>query len=442
MQISRKEIDPLNSIITIKLEKKDFSSKVDDVLKNYRKKANIPGFRKGFVPMGLVKKQYQNAVTAEEVNKILQDKLNNFLKDEKIDILGSPLPVVKEDLDWKSETLEFAFELGISPKFKINLDSKKKVIHFKIFADEKMIDDQLNNIQKQYGKMVSKNEIKESFEISALFQSDENTIKTSSNFLLQDIKGNKNKELIKAAKPGDKINLKIKNLFKDPLKAKQILSLNDTDLSKLDGEILIEIKEVNERILSELNQELFDKIYEPGSVKSKKEMKIKIAEGIEKQLEQQSDQKLLNDVTEYLINNTKFNLPEKFLMKWMETAGENKLSKEDAEAEFKKSEKGLRYQLIESKIIENNKIKIDLDQIKVFSKDLIKTQMMQYGQMNPEEKELESISQRILSNKDEVKRISDQLLSQKLITLFKSELKFKTKKVSYEKFVEMAYGKK
>ena len=129
-------------------------------------------------------------------------------------------------------------------------------------------------------------------------------------------------------------------------------------------------------------------------------------------------------------------------MKWMETAGENKLSKEDAESEFKKSEKGLRYQLIESKIIENNKIKIDLDQIKVFSKDLIKTQMMQYGQMNPEEKELESISQRILSNKDEVKRISDQLLSQKLITLFKSELKFKTKKVSYEKFVEMAYGKK
>ena len=129
MQISRKEIDPLNSIITIKLEKKDFSSKVDDVLKNYRKKANIPGFRKGFVPMGLIKKQYQNAVTAEEVNKILQDKLNNFLKDEKIDILGSPLPVVKEDLDWKSETLEFAFELGISPKFKIVLTFKIKCSH-------------------------------------------------------------------------------------------------------------------------------------------------------------------------------------------------------------------------------------------------------------------------------------------------------------------------
>ena len=126
MQISRKNIDSLNSIVTIKLDRKDFSSKVDDVLKNYRKKANIPGFRKGFVPMGLIKKQYQNAVTAEEVNKILQEKLSNFLKDEKIDILGNPLPIVNDDLDWKSDTLEFDFELGLSPKFKINLESKKK----------------------------------------------------------------------------------------------------------------------------------------------------------------------------------------------------------------------------------------------------------------------------------------------------------------------------
>ena len=441
MQISRKEIDPLNSIITIKLEKKDFSSKVDDVLKNYRKKANIPGFRKGFVPMGLIKKQYQNAVTAEEVNKILQDKLNNFLKDEKIDILGSPLPVVKEDLDWKSETLEFAFELGISPKFKINLDSKKKVIHFKIFADEKMINDQLNNIRKQYGKIVSKNEIKESFEISALFQSDENTIKTSSNFLLQDIKGIKNKELIKASKPGDKINLKIKNLFKDSLKAKQILSLNDTDLSKLDGEIHIEIKEVNERILSELNQELFDKIYEPGSVKSKKEMKLKIAEGIEKQLEQQSDQKLLNDINEFLIENTKIKLPQKFLIKWMQNSGKEQLTPEQAEEEYNKSEKGIKYQLIEGKIISDNNLHVEMEEIKKFSQNMIISQMTQYGQPIPPDNEIKKIIARILSNKDEVKRIQDQIISKKLLKFYLEKAPLKVKKVSFESFIKEAYPK-
>ena len=441
MQISRKEIDPLNSIITIKLEKKDFSSKVDDVLKNYRKKANIPGFRKGFVPMGLIKKQYQNAVTAEEVNKILQDKLNNFLKDEKIDILGSPLPVVKEDLDWKSETLEFAFELGISPKFKINLDSKKKVIHFKIFADEKMINDQLNNIRKQYGKIVSKNEIKESFEISALFQSDENTIKTSSNFLLQDIKGIKNKELIKASKPGDKIKLKIKNLFKDSLKAKQILSLNDTDLSKLDGEIHIEIKEVNERILSELNQELFDKIYEPGSVKSKKEMKLKIAEGIEKQLEQQSDQKLLNDINEFLIENTKIKLPQKFLIKWMQNSGKEQLTPEQAKEEYNKSEKGIKYQLIEGKIISDNNLQVEMEEIKEFSQNMIISQMTQYGQPIPPDNEIKKIIARILSNKDEVKRIQDQIISKKLLKFYLEKAPLKVKKVSFESFIKEAYPK-
>ena len=441
MQISRKEIDPLNSIITIKLEKKDFSSKVDDVLKNYRKKANIPGFRKGFVPMGLIKKQYQNAVTAEEVNKILQDKLNNFLKDEKIDILGSPLPVVKENLDWKSETLEFAFELGISPKFKINLDLKKKVIHFKIFADKKMIDDQLNNIRKQYGKMVSKNVIKESFEISALFKSDENSIKTSSNFLLQDIKGNKNKVLIKASKPGDKVKLKIKNLFIDSLKAKQILSLNDTDLSNLDGEIIIEIKEVNERILSELNQELFDKIYKPGSVKSKKEMKIKIAEGIEKQLEQQSDQKLLNDVADFMIENTKIELPQKFLIKWMQNSGKEQLSAEQAEEEYNKSEKGIKFQLIEGKIISDNNLHVELDEIKEFSQNMIISQMTQYGQPSPPDDEMKKIIARILSDKDEVKRIQDQIISKKLLKLYKDKASLKIKKVSFESFIKEAYPK-
>jgi trigger factor len=391
--------------------------------------------------MGLIKKQYQNAVTAEEVNKILQDKLNNFLKDEKIDILGSPLPVVKEDLDWKSETLEFAFELGISPKFKINLDSKKKVIHFKIFADEKMINDQLNNIRKQYGKIVSKNEIKESFEISALFQSDENTIKTSSNFLLQDIKGNKNKELIKASKPGDKINLKIKNLFKDSLKAKQILSLNDKDLSKLDGEIQIEIKEVNERILSELNQELFDKIYEPGSVKSKKEMKLKIAEGIEKQLEQQSDQKLLNDINEFLIENTKIKLPQKFLIKWMQNSGKEQLTPEQAKEEYNKSEKGIKYQLIEGKIISDNNLQVEIEEIKEFSQNMIISQMTQYGQPIPPDNEIKKIIARILSNKDEVKRIQDQIISKKLLKFYLEKAPLKLKKVSFESFIKEAYPK-
>jgi len=219
------------------------------------------------------------------------------------------------------------------------------------------------------------------------------------------------------------------------------LKTNDENKDKVKT-VKFSLNEINERQPADLDQDLFDKLFGKDAIKSVTELKNKLKSDAESNFINQTDQKLLNDVTEYLIENTKFDLPDNFLKKWMQTAGENRLDEKEAALEYEKSEKGLRYQLIESKIVKQNDIKIDHNQIKDFSKDLIKTQMKQYGQNNPEEKELESISQRILSNKDEVKRISDQLLSKKLIDLFKSNLKFKNNKVSYEKFIEMAYAKK
>ena len=441
MKVSRKNIDKLNSLLSIEVVKKDYESNVDKVLVDYKKRANIPGFRKGHTPIGLIKKQYGLSVKVDEVNKVIQKALSDFLTAEKLAILGNPIPKENKKLDWNSDDMTFEFEIGLSPEFEVSLKNKKAIESFQIEADTKMIDSQIENIQNQYGKLVSKNSISDGFEINGSFINKELNVDSTTTFQLKNIKGKANIGSIKSMKIGEVITLKTNGLFVKDSDLDFHLKLNDDNKGEI-NHVDFNLKEINEKIPADLDQDLFDKLFGKDIIKSVTELRGKLKADAEKNFVNQSDQKLLNDVTEYLIDNTKFNLPEKFLMKWMETAGENKLSKEDAEAEFKKSEKGLRYQLIESKIIENNKIKIDLDQIKVFSKDLIKTQMMQYGQMNPEEKELESISQRILSNKDEVKRISDQLLSQKLITLFKSELKFKTKKVSYEKFVEMAYGKK
>ena len=441
MKVSRKDIDKLNSLLSIEVVKKDYESNVDKVLVDYKKRANIPGFRKGHTPIGLIKKQYGLSVKVDEVNKVIQKALSDFLTDQKLAILGNPIPKENKELDWSSDDMTFEFEIGLSPEFEVSLKNKKAIESFQIEADTKMIDSQIENIQNQYGKLVSKNSISDGFEINGSFINEELNVDNTTTFQLKNIKGKANIGSIKSMKIGEVITLKTNGLFVKDSDLDFHLKLNDDNKGEI-NHVDFNLKEINEKIPADLDQDLFDKLFGKDTIKSVTELRGKLKADAEKNFVNQSDQKLLNDVTEYLIDNTKFNLPEKFLMKWMETAGENKLSKEDAEAEFKKSEKGLRYQLIESKIIENNKIKIDLDQIKVFSKDLIKTQMMQYGQMNPEEKELESISQRILSNKDEVKRISDQLLSQKLITLFKSELKFKTKKVSYEKFVEMAYGKK
>lgn len=440
MKISRNDIDKLNSLLTIDIDKKDYESNVDKVLIDYKKRANIPGFRKGHTPIGLIKKQYGLSVKVDEVNKLMQKTLNDFLTKENLAILGNPIPKENPELDWNSDKMSFEFELGLSPDFKVSFNNKKAINLYEIEADKKMIDSQITNIQNQYGKLLSKLNVKDGFELNGVFKNSEFEVDNSSTFQLKNIKGKSNKDLIKKMKIGESIVLNTKGLFNKESDLSFHLKLNDNNKDQI-GDVEFTLNEINERLPADLDQDLFDKLFGKDKIKSVTELRIKLKEDAEKNFVNQSDQKLLNDVTEYLIDSTKFNLPETFLKKWMQKTGEKKLTKEEAEAEYEKSEKGLRYQLIESKIIEKNGIKIDLDQIKDFSKELIKNQMKQYGQLNPDEKELESISKRILSNKDEVKRISDQLLSQKLISLFKSELKFKTNKVSYEKFIEMAYSK-
>lgn len=440
MKVSRKDIDKLNSVLKIEIDKKDYGSNVDKVLVDYKKKANIPGFRKGHTPIGLIKKQYGLSIKVDEVNKLMQKGLNDFLTKEKLAILGNPIPKDNKELDWSLDEMFFEFEIGLSPEFEVSLKNKKAIESFEIEADSKMINSQIENIQNQYGKLVSKTKVEDGFELNGSFTSKELDVDNTSTFQLKNIKGKSNQQSIKNMKIGDIVSLKTKGLFVKDADLDFHLKLKDENKDVI-SQIDFNLKEINEKIPADLDQELFDKLFGKDTIKSVTELKKKLKADAEKNFVNQSDQKLLNDVTEYLVDSTKFNLPDTFLKKWMQTAGENKLTTEEAEAEYEKSEKGLRYQLIESKIIEKNEIKIDADQIKNFSKELIKTQMLQYGQANPPEKELESISQRILSNKDEVKRISDQLLSQKLITLFKSELKFKVNKVSYEKFIEMAYSK-
>ena len=190
-----------------------------------------------------------------------------------------------------------------------------------------------------------------------------------------------------------------------------------------------------------MNQEFFDKIYGPDTVKSEKEMRSKITEGIEKQFEQQSDQKLLNDVTEYLVSKIKFDLPTEFLKKWMQNSGEKPLSAEAANDEYDRSEKGIRYQLIEAKIIADHDLQIKLEELKEFAKEMIVMQMANYGQAGLPDEELEGVVARIMSNQDEARKLSEQLMSKKLLEFYKSNLLLKKKKLTFDAFVKEAYGK-
>ena len=442
MKISRTDTNPLNSVITIKIERNDFEEKVSKILNDYRKKANIPGFRKGHVPIGMIKKQYETAVTAEEVNKLLQENLEKYLNEEKINILGNPLPVAMEDnIDWKSSELSFAFELGLAPKFDLNLSEKNKIIQYHITASESMINDQINQQRKQFGRLVARKHPLEDFEITAVFKNDEAQIEATNTFDLSLINGKSNISALKKATVGTLLNLKFKKLFKDEATASRILNISPDKILEIKGEITIDIKEINERVMAEINQEFFDKIYGPNQVNSEEEMRQKVVEQMEKQFENQSDQKLLNDITEYLVNKTKFDLPDEFLMKWMQNSGEKSLNAEDARKEYERSEKGIRYQLIEGKIIADNDLQIKFEELKDFSKEMISVQMSQYGQAELPDEELEKIVARVMSNKDEARRLSEQLMSKKLLEFFKSTLSLKKKKLTFDKFIKEAYGK-
>ena len=440
MKISRKDNNPLNSLITIDIERNDFEEKVYKVLSDYRKKANIPGFRKGHVPMGMIKKQYETAVTADEVNKLLQENLDHYIKEEKLNLLGNPLPVIQEDLDWKAPKFSFDFELGLSPEFEINLTEKNKVTHYQITAPDTMIDDQVKNYRKQYGKLIAQKNPKGDFEITASIKNEAAEIETVHTFDLSEIKGKANLVAFRKSTVGDIVKLKYKSLFKDEPTATRILSVSADKLKEIVGEISFDIKEINERVLAEMNQEFFDKIYGPNRVKSEEEMRLKIIEGIEKQFEQQSDQKLLNDVTEYLVAKTKFDLPTEFLKKWMQNSGEKPLTAEAADEEYVRSEKGIRYQLIEGKIIADHNLQIKFEELKTFAKEMISMQMQQYGQAGLPDEELEGIVARVMSNQDEARKLSEQLMSKKLLEFYKSNLLLKKKKLTFDAFVKEAYA--
>lgn len=439
MNITKEQIDKLNAVLKVEVSKDDYQEKVDTILKDYKKQANIPGFRKGQVPMGLIKKQYGKAVLVDEVNKLLQDNLNKYLTEEKLDVLGNPLPKQQDNFDWNNDEFVFEFELGLAPEFEVPLKTKKAITQYKITADKKMITEQVERIQKQYGKLVSKTEASKADEITGTFKNEEEEIENKTTLELSTLKSKKAIDSIIGKKVGDTITLKTKGLLKEDHVLAGTLGITAEKAEKLNIEVSFTIEEINEREPAELNQELFDKLFGEGKVSSEKELKEKIKEDSEKQFEQQADQKLLNDVTEYFIENTKFDLPSEFLTKWIQTTGENPLTEEEASEEYKKSEKGLRYQLIEGKIIKDNDIQIQFDELKEFAKGFIKSQMAQFGQLNPQEEELDNIAGRVLSNQDEVKRLSEQLMSQKLMNLYKEKGNLKTKEVTYENFVAEAY---
>jgi len=439
MNITKENVDALNAVVKVEISTEDYRGKVDKILQDYRKKADVPGFRKGHVPMGMIRKQYEKSVMIDEVNKLLQESLNNYLIEEKLDILGNPLPKMQEDFSWDAENYAFEFELGLAPDFEVNLDTKKAIKQYNIVADDELLDKEVENLQKRFGKIITQDAVEENSNIAVTFVNEEKEINKKSTIELGSIRTKTNQKKFIGKKVGDVVEVKTKGLFDDDHKLMGALGLSHDEVHGLDIVVAATIEEINYTELAEVNQELFDKVFGEGKVTSEEELREKIKEDAEKQFQTQADQQLLNAITEYLIENTKFDLPAEFLKKWLAVAGENPMTAEEAGAEYDRSEKGLRYQLIEGKILKDNNLQITYDDLKEYTKGFVKAQMAQYGQLNPEEKELDDIAQRVLSNQDEAKRLQEQLVSQKLLDFYKENMTFKAKEVNYETFVKEVY---
>ena len=339
-----------------------------------------------------------------------------------------------------SYDFKFEFELGLAPEFTVDLAAKTSVVKYNVVADDTMLNGQIARIQKQYGKVVAKDKVEEGNDVAGIFANEERGINNRTTLDLEDLADKKAVKAIMGKKVGDVVTLKTKGLFNDDHKLMDVLNIGHDDVHGLDIEVTFTIDEVIGYEPATLDQELFDRLFGPKAVTSVDEMKAKIKEDAERQFAQQADQKFLNDVTEFLVESTKFDLPAEFLKKWIQTTGENPISEEEAATEYERSEKGLRYQLIEGKIMKDNNLQITFEELKDYTSGLIKQQMAQFGQMDPTDEDVQGIVARVMSNQDEVRRLSEQVMNQKMLDLFKDKIKAKTKEVNYEDFVKAMYG--
>ncbi|WP_396211048.1 trigger factor [Flavobacterium sp.] len=440
MDIKRVAINAVNEVIVMNVPPMEYNGQVTKRINEKMPLATVKGFRKGQVPRALVEKQYGKAIKIEEVNKVVQLALTRYIQSERLDLLGTPLPKMDENFDWDAEDLVFEYEIGLAPKFEIDMEAKNDIVKYVVKADDTFINAQIARIQKQYGKIVSKEVVEAGNDVSGVFANEEAGIHNRTTVDLEEFADKKVAKSFVGKKIGDVVSLKTKGLFADDHKLMDYLAVSHDDVHHLDVEVTFTIDEVVASEPAELNQELFDKLFGAGVVNSVDEMKAKIKEDVEKQFAVQAEQKLMVDVQEFLIENNKFELPSEFLKKWLQTAGEKVLTPEEAAIEYERSEKGLRFQLIEGKALAQSNIQITFDDLKSFTANAIRQQMLQFGKVDASDEEVEGIVARVLSNQEEVKRLSEQVVAEKMLQLFKDKANPTTKEVTYEQFVAAMYG--
>lgn len=451
MNIVRKDLDQTNAVVTLRIEKADYAEKVDKTLRDYRKKANIPGFRPGMVPVGLVKKMYGKAVLAEEINKLVSDNLYNYIRENDVNILGEPLPNESEqqpiDFDTQ-EDFEFVFDLGIAPEFDVELSSKDKVKFYTIAVSDEMIENQLKSYTGRYGKYVQEEVVEEKDMLKGELLEMANGKVNESGIKVQDatltaayMKDDAQKALFVGAKKGDVITFNPAKAFENETEISSMLKISKDAAKTIDADFQLKIESITRYHESEINQELFDKVYGEGVVTSEEEFRAKIKENIQESLASDSEYKFGLDAQEMLVekyNNLVF--PDAFLKRWVLSSNEN-LTVETLEEDFPKMIADLKWHLIKDKLAKANDVKVEATDVEEYAKKIAKAQFAQYGMIGMEDEIIANYAKDMMKKEDTLKNMIDKVAEEKVFTALKGIVKLDNKEVSIEEFNKMFEAK-
>ena len=445
MNISFEAPDKINGLMTITLETADYQPEVDKTLKDYRKRANIPGFRPGQAPMGMIKRQFGPSVKVEAVNKLLGEKLYEYVRENKIQMLGEPLPSDKqEQLDFESDQpLTFKFDIAVAPEFEAKLSGKDKVPYYNITVDDKLIDQQVEMYQNRSGQY-EKVEQYDSEERDML-KGDlrevgkEGGIELSDVVLMpQYIKVDDQKKLFDACKLGDIITWNPRKAYPDnDAEVSAMLKIQKEEVKDHEGDFTFQVTEISRYVKHEVNQELFDQVFGDGNVKDEKEFRQKIADQISQQFKADSDYKFLLDVREHMEKKVgKLEFPEAILKRVMLQNNKDK-GADFVEKNFEASIKELAWHLIKEQLVSAQGIKIEDADLKETAKEAARAQFAQYGMSNVPDEYLENYAQEMLKKRETVDGLVDRAVDVKLTAALKSVVKLDEKEISLEDFQKM-----
>ncbi|MCD6065308.1 MAG: trigger factor [Bacteroidetes bacterium] len=444
MNITKQQIDDLNAVVTIQVSPEDYQEKVEGALKKAQRQASMPGFRPGKVPAGMIKKMYGKSVLVDEINKLLNDSIYSYINENKIEILGNPLPKVdgQESIDWDNQKdFTFNYELGLSPVLNIDISDKTTVDYHLVKVDDALLEKYLKDVRKNYGKP-SNPEVSEAndvlyVDINELDPAD-GTIKAggvfkSTSIGIDRIKNDAVKTRLTGLKKEDKLILKSKELYETAVDLGIGLGIDKETAETFDSDLQLTVRNIARMEDADLNQELFDKLYGEGKINSLDEFKAKISEELTTMFTQDQDRRFLQDVEKTLVEKYNPKLPEDFLKRWLIASNDKPLTMDQINNEFNDYAKAMQWKLIENKIIQGQGLKVTAEEATEEAKRFIHSQYARYGQ-TPSDEEVEKLTKTVLGKESEVQKIYENLYASKMLTLFKEKFKLNTKETSYNEF--------